>query len=173
MLHLTDDMIERLVSASEAESVLRSAFIDFAGGRAAMQARARTEAGGVKLSTLGAVIPGQGVTGAKVYTTINGQFRFVILLFSTEDGRPLACLDAGTITRIRTAACSLLAARELAPERPQRMALFGAGVQGSAHAEQFSRAFGLGRIAVCDPYAKPETIALLQSRCEAEVDVAS
>src|SRR6478672_3047020 len=103
-------MIDSHVTAADAEAAMRDAFASFAAGDAAMQERIRTEAGGVKLSTLGAVIPAQGVTGAKVYTTIKGQFQFVILLFSTETGRPLASFDAGAITRLRTAACSVLAA---------------------------------------------------------------
>jgi len=118
-----------------------------------MQERIRTEAGGVKLSTLGAVIPQQGVAGAKVYTTIQGQFNFVILLFSTEDGRPLASFDAGAITRLRTAACSVIAARHLARPDARVMALFGAGVQGRAHAAAMARAFDLSEVRVSDPYA--------------------
>src|SRR5690606_39500953 len=108
-------------------------------GQAAMQTRMRTDAGGVKLSTLGAVLPTQGVTGAKVYTTIEGRFTFVILLFSTRDGRPLATFDAGAITRIRTAACSVLAAQALALPGARVLGLFGAGTLCVGHAVQMRR----------------------------------
>jgi ornithine cyclodeaminase len=165
MLHISDELIERHVTAADTEAVMRDAFVSFSQGRAAMQERIRTEAGGVKLSTLGAVIPDQGVTGAKVYTTIAGQFKFVILIFSTDDGRPLASFDAGVITRLRTAACSVLAARHLARKDSEVMALFGAGVQGISHAQQFSQAFGLKRILVCDPYAAPDLAARLTESC--------
>ncbi len=114
MQHITDAMIDAHVSPEDARQVMEAAFASFGRGDAAMQERIRTEAGGVKLSTLGAVIPQQGVAGAKVYTTINGQFSFVILIFSAEDGRPLASFDAGAITRLRTAACTTLAAQRLA-----------------------------------------------------------
>lgn len=173
MLHITDDMIDSHVTAADAESVMREAFISFSRGQAAMQERMRTEAGGVKLSTLGAVIPELGVTGAKVYTTIGGQFRFVILIFSTEDGRPLASLDAGAITRLRTAACSVLAARQLARQDAEVMALFGAGTQGIAHARQFSRAFGLKRILVCDPWAAPDLPERLSRLCDVSVQMST
>jgi len=119
----------------------------------------------VKLSTLGAVIPGQEVAGAKVYTTIKGQFTFVILLFSTVDGRALASFDAGAITRLRTAACSVIAARHLARAGARRLALFGAGVQGRMHAQQMARAFALHDIRVCDPYASPMVAEELQALC--------
>ncbi len=171
MLHLTDEMIEGLVTPADAERAMEAAYTSFANGQAAMQERIRTEAGGVKLSTLGAVIPALGVTGAKVYTTINGQFRFVILVFSTEDGRPLASLDAGVITRLRTAACSVIAARRMAKPESRRMALFGAGVQGVAHAEQFAKVFPLERIAVCDPYAAPDLAEKLSARCGVKVEM--
>lgn len=165
MQHITDDMIDAAVSPQDAQQVLLDAFRSFGHGQAAMQERIRTEAQGVKLSTLGAVIPEQKVAGAKVYTTIQGQFTFVIVLFSTEDGRALASFDAGAITRLRTAACSLIAARHLARPSARQMALFGAGVQGRAHAIQMAQAFDLEEIRVCDPYAGPGLAVDLQRQC--------
>ncbi|ACB36595.1 ornithine cyclodeaminase/mu-crystallin [Leptothrix cholodnii SP-6] len=165
MQHITDSMIDALIRPEDAQTVLLDAFQHFGAGRAAMQERIRTEAGGVKLSTLGAVIPDQQVVGAKVYTTIAGQFSFVILLFSAVDGQPLASFDAGAITRLRTAACSVIAARHLARADSRRMALFGAGVQGCAHALQMSRTFDLTQISVCDPHADAARIERLQRDC--------
>jgi ornithine cyclodeaminase len=165
MQHITDDMIDAAVSPQDAQQVLLEAFISFGKGRAAMQERVRTEADGVKLSTLGAVIPEQQIAGAKVYTTIKGQFSFVILLFSTLDGQPLASFDAQAITRLRTAACSVIAARHLARPDASRMALFGAGVQGRAHAQQMAQAYSLEQILVCDPYAEPGLADSLQQLC--------
>ncbi|MGJ7485702.1 ornithine cyclodeaminase family protein [Variovorax sp. LT2P21] len=165
MQHISDAMVNALVTPADAQEVLRDAFVRFDEGAAAMQERIRTEAGGVKLSTLGAVIPGQGVAGAKVYTTIKGQFSFVILLFSTEDGRPLASFDAGAITRLRTAACSVLAARHLARGDARHLALFGAGAQGQAHAIQMAAAFALEDIRVCTPNPAPDLAARLSAQC--------
>ncbi|TSP11149.1 ornithine cyclodeaminase family protein [Cupriavidus campinensis] len=153
MLHITDERIDRHVTAQDAQQAMLAAFQSFGRGAAAMQERIRTEAGGVKLSTLGAVIPEQEVAGAKVYTTIAGQFSFVILLFSTVDGRPLASFDAGAITRLRTAACTVLAAQRLARPESATLALFGAGTQGVQHAAQLSAALPLRRVLVVDPYA--------------------
>lgn len=165
MQHISDAMVDALVTPTDAQEVLRDAFVRFDQGAAAMQERIRTEAGGVKLSTLGAVIPGQGVAGAKVYTTIQGRFSFVILLFSTEDGRPLASFDAGAITRLRTAACSVLAARHLARGDARRLALFGAGAQGQAHAIQMAAAFALEDIRVCTPNPAPDLAVRLSAQC--------
>ena len=165
MQHITDSMVDALVSPADAQQALREAFGQFGAGAAAMQERVRTEAGGIKLSTLGAVIPGQGVAGAKVYTTIAGRFSFVILLLSTEDGQPLASFDAGAITRLRTAACSVIAAQHLARPDARCMALYGAGTQGRAHAVQMSKAFALERIQVCTQTPAPELAAQLSEAC--------
>jgi ornithine cyclodeaminase len=165
MRHITDEMVDALVDAQDAQRVLTDAFRSFGQGRAAMQARIRTQAGSVKLSTLGAVLPQQGVAGAKVYTTIDGQFNFVILLFSTTDGRPLASFDAAAITRLRTAACSVIAGRYLARSDSRRLALFGLGVQGRAHAMQMAQAFPLEEIRVCDAFSSDEAVRELQEAC--------
>jgi len=172
MLHITDALIDRHVSAADAQAAMLDAFRSFGRGQAAMQERIRTEAGGVKLSTLGAVIPDQQVAGAKVYTTIAGQFSFVILLFSTVDGRPLASFDAGAITRLRTAACTVLAARRLARPDAQTLALFGAGTQGVQHALQLSAALPLTRILICDPYADAAAAERLAAQCGLPVSFA-
>ncbi len=165
MQHVTDAMIDATVSPAEAQAALHDAFAAFGCDEAALQARERTEAGGVKLSTLGAVIPAQGVAGAKIYTTIAGRFSFVILLFSTETGAPLASFDAAAITRLRTAACSVLAARHLARPEASVLAVLGLGVQGLAHAEQFAGAFALERICVHSPHLDGARERALQARC--------
>ena len=171
MQHITDSMIDDAIGPADAQQVLLDAFRSFGAGRAAMQERIRTEADGVKLSTLGAVIPEQQVAGAKVYTTIAGQFSFVIVLFSTVDGRPLASFDAAAITRLRTAACSVIAARSLARPDAQQLALLGAGVQGRAHARQFAAAWPLRQIRVFDPCTPADLAAQLQAECGVPVRV--
>jgi len=165
MKHITDEMVDALLDAKDAQRVLADAFRSFGEGRAAMQPRIRTQAGAIKLSTLGAVIPDQGVAGAKVYTTINGQFNFVILLFSTADGRPLASFDAAAITRLRTAACSVVASRYLARPESRRLALFGLGTQGRAHAMQMALAYPLEEIRVWDQHSSDEAGQALAQTC--------
>ena len=52
MQHITDSMVDALLTPADAQQALREAFGQFGTGAAAMQERVRTEAGGVKLSTL-------------------------------------------------------------------------------------------------------------------------
>ena len=155
MLFITDAMVDAAIGAADVQAVLTDAFRDFATGDAAVQERLRTVAGSVKLSMLGALIPGQGVTGAKIYTTIDGAFSFAIVLFSTVTGAPLATLEANAITRLRTAATSVIAARHLARRDSRTLAVFGAGVQGRAHAVQLAGAFPLREILLVSQRGDP------------------
>jgi ornithine cyclodeaminase len=172
MIHITDSMIDGAVSATQAQDALREAFRSFAEGNAAMQERIRTECGGTKISTMAAVLPQQKFAGAKVYTTIEGRFSFVIVLFSADTGLPLASVEANAITRLRTAACSVLASRHLARANVRRLSIFGAGVQGRAHAAQFSAAYPLEEIRICDPFAAAGTAERLRDECGVPVRMA-
>lgn len=165
MIHITDAMVEKAVSAADARAVLADAFLSFGKQEAAMQARIRSEADGVKLSTLGAVIPGQQVLGAKVYSTIKGQFSFVILLFSSVDGRALATFDAGAITRLRTAGCSVITARRLARPNASTLAVFGSGPLGRAHVVQMAEAFPLRHVLLVSRSSDPALAAGLEAAC--------
>jgi ornithine cyclodeaminase len=161
MKHFGDEEVESLLDAEAAQAALLDAFRSFAAGQAAMQRRVRTEVAGVKLSTLGAVLPEQGVAGAKVYTTIGGRFSFVVILFDARTGQPLATFDAGALTRLRTAATTVLAARALARASPRRLAVFGLGTQGREHVRQLARAFDLRTVAVHSPHASATDVAAL------------
>jgi ornithine cyclodeaminase len=143
LLYLSDADVAELVTPGDALVAVRDAFASFGVGDAAVQLRQRTDAAGVKLSTLGAVVPSAGVLGAKVYSTVGGQFTFVVVLFAADDGRRLAVLDSGALTRLRTAATSVLSTQLLRRDRPvERVVVFGSGTQGRGHVAAFSDAFG-------------------------------
>lgn len=165
MRHVSDAEVDAVIDAAAAQQVMLEAFRSLGSGQGAMQARVRTEAGGTKLSTLGAVLPAQGWAGAKVYTTVEGRFSFVIVLFEAGSGRPLATFDAAALTRLRTAACSVVAGRHLARPEAAVLGLFGAGVQGRAHAQQFAGAWPLREILVCSPHADTSTLNRLAEEC--------
>lgn len=68
---------------------------------------------------------------------INGS----VLLNDPETGRPLALLDAGHITAVRTAACTAVTARHLADPNAEVFTIIGCGVQGRANIEALLAAF--------------------------------
>ena len=163
MLHITDAMVEEALDPADVQDVLVRAFRSFAAGSGGVQERVRTYGGGVRLSTLGAVLPDQEVAGAKVYTTIDGAFTFAIVLFSATTGALLATLDANAITELRTAAGSVIAARHLARPDARTLAVFGVGVQGRAHAAQLAGAFPLTRILLVSQRNDPNLAALVEA----------
>ncbi len=132
MKFLSNQQISSLLTTEEAIASMREAFAGAAEG--AHQGRVRTSASnGVMLSMMGAVIPAAGIAGAKVYTTIKGQFRFVIQLFSTETGAPLCTMEGDAMTGLRTAAATAVACDALARPDVQVLAVIGTGVQARSH----------------------------------------
>jgi len=173
MLHITDRMIEAALTPADVEAALAEAFRSFAAGNGGMQERVRTYGGGVRLSTMGAVLPDQGMAGAKVYTTIDGAFTFAIVLFSTETGALLATLEANAITGLRTAACSVLAARHLARADSATLAVFGVGVQGRAHAAQLAAALSIRDILLVSQRNDPAIAAAVAAETGVATRLAS
>jgi ornithine cyclodeaminase/alanine dehydrogenase-like protein (mu-crystallin family) len=72
----------------------------------------------------------------------------LVLLFEAQHGCPVALLDAGAITAIRTAAASGLATRLLARPEAGDLALLGAGEQARSHLEAMLAVRRLRRIRV-------------------------
>jgi ornithine cyclodeaminase len=66
-----------------------------------------------------------------------------VMVFDARDGRLLFLLDGPTVTAHRTAAVSLLAAQQLAPNPQGRLLLVGAGVQARAHLHAFVQGLGV------------------------------
>jgi len=129
---ITNQQVSELVTTADAVQAMREAFAG--AGSGAQQARVRTSAAnGVMLSMMGAVIPDAGIAGAKVYTTIKGAFKFVITLFSSETGAPLATIEGDTMTGLRTAAATAVACDALARKEVEVLAVIGTGVQARSH----------------------------------------
>lgn len=74
-----------------------------------------------------------------------------VALFDTENGSPLAILEASEITAQRTAAASALATRILAPEGARELALLGSGVQAGTHLRAMLLARPFERVRVFSP----------------------
>lgn len=58
-----------------------------------------------------------------------------VMLFEVDHGCPVAVIDAGAITAIRTAAASAVATRLLAREHAGDLAILGTGIQARSHLE--------------------------------------
>jgi ornithine cyclodeaminase len=71
-----------------------------------------------------------------------------VMLFDGQQGRPLALVDAGAITAVRTAAVSGVATRLLARQDASDLAILGSGVQAASHLEAMLHARTIGRVRV-------------------------
>ncbi len=71
-----------------------------------------------------------------------------VVVMEAATGTRLGILDGSVVTARRTAALSLLAARELAPRPNGPLLIVGAGAQGRAHLEAFREGLGTSRVFV-------------------------
>jgi ornithine cyclodeaminase len=91
-----------------------------------------------KLVTVHPENPGHG------RPTIQGE----VVVMEASTGTRLGLLDGATVTARRTAALSLLAARELAPRPEGPLLIVGAGTQGRSHLEAFHEGLGVSKVFV-------------------------
>jgi 1-piperideine-2-carboxylate/1-pyrroline-2-carboxylate reductase [NAD(P)H] len=73
--------------------------------------------------------------------TIHGE----VVVMDATTGERLGLLEGGVVTARRTAALSMLAARELAPHPDGPLLVVGAGTQGRAHLDAFRAGLGLSK----------------------------
>jgi 1-piperideine-2-carboxylate/1-pyrroline-2-carboxylate reductase [NAD(P)H] len=76
--------------------------------------------------------------------TIQGE----VVVMQAATGSRLGLLDGAVVTARRTAALSMLAARELAPRPDGPLLLVGAGTQGRSHLEAFREGLGVSKVFV-------------------------
>ena len=90
--------------------------------------------------TMPGAMAGGPVFGAKLVSLLPGNaergmpaVQGLVVLFDQQTGSPLALLDGGAVTCLRTAAVSALATRELAREDSRSHGVFGAGALAEQH----------------------------------------
>lgn len=148
-MFVSDQEVARAITMREAIHVMRASFLDLGRAGSALQDRVRIHANGVSLSMMGGIYGAEEVMGAKVYPTVDGQFDFVIPLFSSTTGKLLRVVQGNQLTRLRTAAVSRVVADAVAPPGPWRLAIFGSGIQARAHAEAFCMDGLVSDVSVC------------------------
>jgi ornithine cyclodeaminase/alanine dehydrogenase len=131
------EVLEALLPPSDVIAAVERAFRECAAGRAAALPRAVLPMGrhDVFLAMVSA-LPRLGALGTKLVTVVErNQSRGLptihasYLLTDPETGAPLALMEAGFLTGVRTGATSAVAARHLARPDSRVVACFGAGVQ--------------------------------------------
>ena len=159
VLFLNREAVEILLPFGECIEVMAGALAALARGEAFQPLRAAhwlPDRRGLLVTMPGGLFAGsEGILGVKVLTVFpanaaHGEesHQGAVLLFEAERGRPLAFLDAASITAIRTAAVSALATRLLAREDAGDLALLGAGVQARTHLAALREVRTLRRVRV-------------------------
>jgi ornithine cyclodeaminase/alanine dehydrogenase-like protein (mu-crystallin family) len=130
----------------------------------AMPAHLRDRGGGVARDLVGMKwVAGFGTNSAIGLPAIHA----VVVVNDPTTGIPLAVLDGGPITALRTAAVSGVAIRQFAPTvagRPIRAALIGAGVQARSHAPVLGHVLPGVEIAVFDRHPERATALAAEAR---------
>lgn len=92
------------------------------------------------------------VMGAKMMTVVRGTGnRYLLLLFSQENGELTAVLDAGELTRRRTAAVTVAAGQLLCPGGSEELAVIGSGFEAEGHLAAFAEVWKLRTVRVFSP----------------------
>ena len=133
--HLSDADISVVlgsVSIEEIANLMRRTFEDLGRGGAATTERVRAVAGGHMASAMAAALPAEGVTGGKLYSTVDGRFTFLIALFSLS-GELMCTMDGAAITEARTPALSAVAIADMAATDAVGAAVIGTGRECIPH----------------------------------------
>jgi alanine dehydrogenase len=137
-------VVEAAVPPERAVEVVRDAFVAYARGEWSMPPKVYVPAypagdframpalgRGYALLKWVTSFPGNPEIGLP---TVSG----LVLLSDASNGMPVAVLDAGAVTALRTGAAAVLAAETLGRSDAQTAAVVGAGVNGEAAAQTFA-----------------------------------
>jgi ornithine cyclodeaminase len=141
MRYLSREDVEGLLDMRTCIDTMRGAFLAVAVGKVQAPARTviRVEEQGGFFGAMPVYAAGYG-SAAKVMTIYPGNHdagiashQGYILLFAEEHGEPIALVEAGSITELRTAAVSGLATEILANSDAETLCILGSGVQARSH----------------------------------------
>lgn len=134
-LFLTEAEIAELVPMSAALEAVEGAFKAQGLGLAVNEPRRRVRTPNGMLHVMaGALLPA-GLIGFKAYTTFRAGTKFLFLLYSAEDGRLLAIMQADKLGQVRTGAASGVATKYLARPDAAVLGVIGAGWQAESQVE--------------------------------------
>ena len=156
MLILSRRDLQALLPPRDVIAAVEGVFREAAAGRVRALPRGvlPIERGGLLL-TMAAAVPRRRAVGTKLVTVAPANARrglptlhVVYVLSDPVTGVPLAAMEAGFLTAIRTGAASALAARHLARADAHRVACFGASIQAEYQLRCLAAVRPLERLAV-------------------------
>jgi ornithine cyclodeaminase len=159
VLALSRSDLKRLVPMPEAVELMKLAFAELSAGRATSPLRTVIDVNhdpSVML-IMPAYVPAAASLGFKVVSYFGGNqkrdlptIQAVVCLFDHETGIPLAVMEGGYVTALRTGAVSGAATDLLARPNATSLVVIGAGVQGVTQAAAVCAVRPIERIIVVD-----------------------
>jgi alanine dehydrogenase len=156
-LILSNDDVGKLITMPDCIAVLEEAYVELAGGRGVSRTRSDCltptgrEDALYSLKSMDGVIPKLGVGAVRINSDIvtwpkkgnnvrrekvraapGGRYVGLVLLFSTENGEPLAIFPDGVVQRMRVGAANGLGAKYLARTNAKTVGILGSGWQAGA-----------------------------------------
>jgi ornithine cyclodeaminase/alanine dehydrogenase-like protein (mu-crystallin family) len=155
VLYLGEERVRELLRWDQLISGMEAALTAFSAGRVLQPVRnmLTIEEGRRYLGIMPAVA--DNAMGAKLVSFYPGNagrgvptHLAMILLFRPDTGEPLAVMDGGLITEMRTAAVSAAVTKYLAAPDSRVLALLGSGVQAHAHLQALSQVCSFDEVRV-------------------------
>ncbi len=168
---ISEREVADLLSLEEAVDVLADAYRLQSQGKAASMRRAHVREGDAILHAVGGTLAGAGLTGTKTWTYTPGGAAPLLILFSLQDGRVLAVIEAFAMGQMRTAATSGLGTRVLAAADADSLALLGTGKQAFTQAQAVASVRPLRRIRLFGRRTEPRAALAQRLRDELSVEV--
>lgn len=152
-LLVSDADVRRSLDFIELADALEAALKAQSERAAVVPARMNLEYEDVWMRVMPAMVPSANVMGVKVFNGLAGTNpRYLVLLYSMENGSLLSAVDACYLTAARTAASSAVAARHLAPTGPVRLAVIGSGLEASTHCQAMAAVSDIAEVRVFSPH---------------------
>jgi alanine dehydrogenase len=178
-LILSNDDVEKLLTMRECIEVMEEAYVELAEGRGVSRTRSdcftptsRADAL-YSLKSMDGVIPKLGVGAVRINSDIitwpkrgnnmrrekvpaapNQRYVGLVLLFSVENGEPLAILPDGVLQRMRVGAANGLGIKYLARTNASTLGILGSGWQAGAQLMAACAVRDVGTIRCFSPNAK-------------------
>jgi alanine dehydrogenase len=148
-LLLTEDRVKRLLTMPLAMELTEKSFRHIAEGASQLHSRQRLHVPGRGfLHYMAAADLTDGYMGLKIYTVGRGGARFLVTLFATENGAPLAFIEADYLGQMRTGAASGVATRYMARKDARVVGIIGTGLQARTQLEAVAEARSLSHVRV-------------------------
>ncbi len=155
-LWITEAEVAAMLSLPEAIDALEATLrMEAAGTAANMPKTHLMVAANDAMHAIGGAMSGAGICGTKTWVNLQGRSQTVLVLFSLDDGRLRAVVEATALGQMRTAAMTGLGTRRLARPDADVLAVIGTGKQA------------LPKIAACAAVRSLRDVRVFSRRAEA------